>query len=1169
MAAGSLQGVLTVSPERIQAVDLDTISSPIRYTFANGSPSNYNDYFEIDTQTGVLKQIKPVDTSTAKKYELIVKAEEVSTAKRFTTAKLIIMVKPVDANPPVITATSIVGYVDENSAPGTRIADEQGKAIIFHTSDADLNDDDPKPKYLYELTTPYFEVTDDEGILIVNEGNLDRDPPSPGRFQFQVVAREPKTNAASAPLSLTVILRDINDNPPKLSMVPPVTIMAGDSVRRVVQMTATDNDEGPNALITYSIYHVSNNGQQKFTINERSGEIETNGRLLAGEQYSITVQATDIGGLSSQAIVEVTVMPGPNTKPPKFSTSIYEVQVSEGADINSTVAVIHAEDPENDPVTYSIVSGNDLRQFAVGRESGVIAVIRHLDRESLTRYQLIVKAQDNGGLSSSATVNIKVTDINDKNPEFDESTLPYIFQVDEGQIDWFVGIVHANDADEGINAHISYSIPNDVPFGINAETGEIRTRLALDYEQQKEYRFVVTAKDGAPDARLGTASVTVQVNDVSDEVPHFTDNQIDIQVPENELDYPVVTVKALDPDAVPEINYVIRKGDTERFSINANTGQIRTAMPLDYEKQQHYELIVGTLENDGNEIGDIVNVRVQVTDRNDFRPVFVSVPEPVTVNDDLSIGTIIATMPAIDEDGTAPGNIVHYEIVGRGKASKYFQIDTDSGIIRIRDELSKGEDTEYQIDIKAYDLGEPQLSSITSLPVYIRHSTTATSATSATSVNDERTTILNDRLELSGNDNLDEDIDEEYNGNNRATKVNVNSDHRDGQIMMSPDSIGLAFSNDSYTVSLPETTAINTTIKVIQVINAKRAHRHITGFRCELLQGNEDERFLLTVEDQGCGIQLLKSLDYENTTAYSLEIRLISNKYFINAKKSTATVKIIVQDENDNVPEFILNGRTINSGRTDTLYAVVTPDIDIDTPILQIRATDRDSGKYASIRYRIVETMENEISEHFLAASSYFMLMPETGILKTAKLFRDKDHFPIIFEVEARDNDGVEVGSNAARIRVVINQITDQNRLSLVFSDATPNDLRGHYMALEELLSKQTGGLIGAIERFSNRRFLNENGTVIENSAATDVWFYLIDPKTETILTSNATVIKESLLEATARNELNFAASGLTRATADGIYAPIKQRHNVHKVGWHHFFFELLALTNTMNYLHY
>jgi hypothetical protein len=58
----------------------------------------------------------------------------------------------------------------------------------------------------------------------------------------------------------------------------------------IFKVEATDADLGANAEITYSIYHVSNNGRQKFKIDSRTGLIETTGKLNAGEQYSITVQ---------------------------------------------------------------------------------------------------------------------------------------------------------------------------------------------------------------------------------------------------------------------------------------------------------------------------------------------------------------------------------------------------------------------------------------------------------------------------------------------------------------------------------------------------------------------------------------------------------------------------------------------------------------------------------------------------------------------------------------------------------------------------------------------------------------------------------------------------------------------------------------------------------------
>lgn len=175
---------------------------------------------------------------------------------------------------------------------------------------------------------------------MVNENSLDRDPPNPDKFHFQIVARERTGVAASAPISLTVTLRDVNDNAPFLPMFAPVTVPAGDTKRKVIRVQATDNDEGDNAVITYSIYHVSNNGNNKFSIDSKTGDIESTGKLNAGDQYSLTVQATDTGGLYSQAIVEVTVSPGPNTQSPVFEQSVYEIEVSEGATINSTVSTV-------------------------------------------------------------------------------------------------------------------------------------------------------------------------------------------------------------------------------------------------------------------------------------------------------------------------------------------------------------------------------------------------------------------------------------------------------------------------------------------------------------------------------------------------------------------------------------------------------------------------------------------------------------------------------------------------------------------------------------------------------------------------------------------------------------------------------------------------------------
>ncbi|XP_015434826.1 PREDICTED: LOW QUALITY PROTEIN: protocadherin-15-like, partial [Dufourea novaeangliae] len=749
--------------------------------------------------------------------------------------------------------------------------------------------EDPKPTYTFELTTNFFAI-DPSGILVVNEENLDRDPPSPGRFRFQVVAREKTGVAASAPLSFVVTLNDVNDNAPMLPMTAPITVQAGETKQLVTKVEATDNDDGENAEITYSIYHVSNNGLHKFKIDPKTGVIESMRKLNAGEQYSITVQATDKGGKYSQTIVEVNVIPGPNTRSPIFQQSVYEVQVSEGASINSTVATITAVDPENDPVSYSIVSGNDLRQFGIGDKSGVITVIRKLDREDLTRYQLLIKAEDSGSLFSTATVNIKVTDINDKNPEFVD--LPYEFTVKEGEARKLIGRVHAEDADEGINAEITYFAPDDIPFTVDPDTGDILTKIVLDYEQNDEYKFVVTARDGAPDYRLATATVTVKVIDVEDEVPIFRQSSYEARVKENIPDYTVTQVMADDPDTKKQITYMIRQGDTELFSIEPKTGVIKTLRGLDYERENQHILIVGTEENTNDLPGSTTKIVINVQDVNDIPPVFTSVPRPSTLDDDVPIGTTVINLIATDSDGTAPGNQVRYEIIGRGIANKYFVIDPDTGVLRIRDDLRKETDTEYQVDVRAHDMGEPQLSSVTTVPIYVRHVAT-----------------------------------------------------------VAPE-IGLGFAENSYNVDVPEDASDNTLIKIITIINS---HTHdTTPLKCEIYSGNENGLFEANVtEERNCALKLKRgALDYETTESYQIKIKLESLTGLLNSGRNTTMVKIQVLDVNDNKPEFVFpeSNNNLMKGR---YFAAIPRGAQFASTVIQVKANDKDNGRYGKLEYKI------------------------------------------------------------------------------------------------------------------------------------------------------------------------------------------------------------------------
>ena len=240
-----------------------------------------------------------------------------------------------------------------------------------------------------------------------------------------------------------------------------------------------------------------------------------------------------------------------------------------------------------------------------------------IDREQLSRYTLAIKAEDADGLFSMTRATIRVLDVNDSEPQFVD--LPYVFNVREngpggggGGGGSYVGRVQAKDADQDMNARVTYSIApaadgqssssSTTLFIVDSQTGELRTTRPLDYEKERVHRVVVTAVDGGRPARQSTATVTVMVVDVPGDLkPRFQRTRYEAQVAENGgADVFVAQVETDGRERDEEsskVTYTLRQGDGDKFSVDPSTGVVRTKRPLDYERQSKYVLVIGTLQN--------------------------------------------------------------------------------------------------------------------------------------------------------------------------------------------------------------------------------------------------------------------------------------------------------------------------------------------------------------------------------------------------------------------------------------------------------------------------------------------------------------------------------------------------------------------------------------------
>ncbi|KAI2658045.1 Protocadherin-15 [Labeo rohita] len=465
----------------------------------------------------------------------------------------------------------------------------------------------------------------------------------------------------SRPVTVDILVIDANDNTPTFSQVSYnvelfTNMLPGETV---LQLTAQDADAGLNGLITYAILA---GDQGDFIINNRTGRITLAPRvtLTVGRSYALTVRASDNAPdterRSSITTVYIEVLPPNNQSPPRFPLQTYNLEISEAMRIGAILLNLQATDRELDPITYQIQSGDPQQVFNLSRTIGLLLLAKPLDRETIDQYRLIVTASDGhpGGIST-ATVSIVITDVNDNDPTFD-LTLPRNLTVREEEANVLVGQVRATDPDAGLNGQVQYRLLSFMSlFTINA-TGSIFTAVPLDRETRSRYDLIVEASDGAVDPRRTTITLLVEVTDINDNSPVFSQPVYTVNVPENTPSGTVILrLSAVDADLVSNVTYRIKtEAARQLFAVNRLTGAVSVLQALDFEDlaagNSTYTFEVEALDHGGVLPPGTATVIVRITDMNDFSPVFRQALYKGLVAPNAEKGTVITTVLAEDQD---------------------------------------------------------------------------------------------------------------------------------------------------------------------------------------------------------------------------------------------------------------------------------------------------------------------------------------------------------------------------------------------------------------------------------------------------------------------------------------------------------------------------------------
>ncbi|XP_061421297.1 protocadherin-15 isoform X4 [Lethenteron reissneri] len=736
LARPTLVNPINVTPP-IEAIDQDRNIQPptarpgIIYSILIGDPGNYSDYFYLNGKTAELQLLQPVNRDMFPQFDLVLKAEQDNGHPLPAYAALHIEILNENNQAPYFERTMYQGYILESASVGTTISStlQLDSPLSIVALDADVKETkDPQLQVSLQGASAVFGVTS-SGItrFLILLQPLDRETRQ--QYSFTMMASDGVLH--SGPANVTILVLDANDNTPVFTSLSYIAnaysnMIPGDPV---IQLVASDADSGVNGNVHYQILA---GDQGQFVINNVTGllSVAGPGGLLVGRTFTLTVQASDgappADRRSSIATVYVEVLPPNNQSPPSMPFSFYSMEVSEALSAGAFLLSVQAIDRENDPIVYSIKSGNPDGAFYLNSSTGILSLWKSLDRETRDQYQLILTASDghpNG--TSTATVAVLVTDVNDNDPTFDP-LMPTNFSVYEGRTGVFVGQVRATDKDAGMNGEVVYSLDNYAAVFAIMANGSIYTKVALDREKQETYMLTVVASDRALYPRHTNLPLAISVLDVNDNPPIFSQGVYNVTVPENGSPGQVVLrLEASDADMDASTRYqLLTAGMSKLFSVDDITGQLAVLQSLDYETTpgHKYTLLVKAIDAYNSNLTSLATVYVNIKDMNDFAPNFTMLDQTGLVAPDAHRGTYIISVLAQDPDPPYGGiGVIQYavdEAQSSGSAD-LFMVEENTGRILTKVNLNEDPNTNFKLVVLALDGGDPVMTSSTTVTITV------------------------------------------------------------------------------------------------------------------------------------------------------------------------------------------------------------------------------------------------------------------------------------------------------------------------------------------------------------------------------------------------------------------------------------------------------------------
>lgn len=602
-------------------------------------PSSRTPYLEVNLENGALVVKEKIDREEICKQTIPCLLHlEVFLENPLELFRVEIEVMDINDNPPSFPETDISVEISESAIPGTRFP-------VENAFDPDVGTNALSTYAITNNNYFYLDVqTQSDGnkfAELVLEKSLDREQQALHRYVLTAVDGGIPQRTGTALLVVKVL--DSNDNAPTFDQtVYSVNLRENSPVGTlVIQLNATDVDEGQNGEIVYSFSsHNAPRIKDLFNIDARTGRIEVAGEVDYEESntHQIYVQAKDLGANAVPAHCKVLVkLTDVNDNTPEIGFSTVTESVSEQDAPGTVIALFSVSDRdsgENGHMSCEILGDVPFKLKSSFKNYYTIVTDGPLDRENTDSYTITVVAKDKGqpSLATSKSIKVHVSDENDNAPRFTQAV--YDVYVTENNVPGaFIHAVSALDPDIGQNALITYSILEcdiqgmsvDTYVSINQDTGYLYALRSFDYEQLKEFNFMVQAKDSGASELFSNSTVNVIIVDQNDNAPTLIapigkNGTAREHLPRSaEPGYLVSRFVAMDADdgENARLSYSILRGnEMGMFRMDWRTGELRTARRISAKRdpQGYYDLLIEVRDHGQPPLSSSASVSVILVD---------------------------------------------------------------------------------------------------------------------------------------------------------------------------------------------------------------------------------------------------------------------------------------------------------------------------------------------------------------------------------------------------------------------------------------------------------------------------------------------------------------------------------------------------------------------------